>query len=427
MSTESSDGGEQSDDPSLSTFLEHASHEAFEVTGEEAKRFFELSLDLLCIADTQEGYFLRVNPQFQRTLGYTADELTSRPIVEFVHPDDHQKTHELLNQIRRDERTVEQFVNRYICKDGSIVWIEWRSSTYQSGQLTYATGRDITDLKRAERERRHFKQQFEQAQKLESVGVLAGGIAHDFNNLLMTILANTGLIESTLDGEHEVHDWVDAISEAAHRGAELCDQLLAYAGEGQFQVEESDLSTIVRGTNHLLQTAVSEGVELVYELEGELPLAQLDTTQIQQILMNVVQNASEAIEADGGGTITVETGTDTCERSDLLDTYLNDELEPGEYVYLRVEDDGIGMSDDELSQLFDPFYTTKETGRGLGLSATLGIVRAHEGAVEVESEPDEGTTFTFYFPTVETTNPFFTDDDEDSPLVSSNHLDSERS
>ncbi len=407
----------------LSAAVQDPSHEAFNISGEEAKRFFELSLDFFCIADTEEGYFLRVNPQFERTLGYTAEELTSRPILEFVHPDDRDKTLEVLESIHEAERNIRQFTNRYICKDGSIIWLEWRSSTYQSGQLTYATARDVTDLKRAREERKQFKQQFEQAQKLESVGILAGGIAHDFNNLLMTILANTGLLESELADEHSAREWVEAIADASHRGAELCDQLLAYAGEGQFEVNESELSSIVSNTDHLLETAVSEHVELEYALDENLPHAQLDTTQIQQILMNVVQNASEAI-GDEKGTICIETGRCECERIELAGTYLDDDLEPGTYVYLRIADDGPGMGDEAMEHLFDPFYTTKTTGRGLGLSATLGIVRAHQGALEVESTPGEGAVFNFYFPAIETYRPF--DPDNNGNRLVSSDLEHER-
>ncbi len=368
----------------------------------EAKRLFEVSLDLLCIA-SPDGYFLRVNPAFERVLGYSERELTSKPIVEFVHPDDRQKTRETLEKLRKED--VTGFVNRYICEDGSIVWLEWQSRAHESRNRIYASARDVTELRRARRERERLETKFQEAQKLESVAILAGGIAHDFNNLLTTILGNAGLLLMNLDETNPLRDRIDAIRQAASTAADMCEQLLAYAGEGQFDVRAADLSEIVRESDHLIEATVSTATEVDYDLLNGLPAAEVDVTQVRQILMNTVQNASEALEGDEKH-IEIATGARDCDPAEFAEMYFGEELSAGWYVYLEVADTGCGMTNDELRRVFDPFYTTKFTGRGLGMAATLGIVRAHDGAVEVETTPGEGTCFRFYFPARETLQPF---------------------
>ncbi|MFB6372869.1 MAG: FAD-dependent oxidoreductase, partial [Bradymonadaceae bacterium] len=221
--------------------------ETLEEPEQEAKRLFEVALDLLCVADP-DGYFLQVNPAFEDVLGYTEDELLSRPIINFVHPDDRERTVAALEQLGRQE-DVTGFSNRYICKDGSIVWLEWQARAYSDGERIYASARNITDLKRARRERDRLEVKFQEAQKLESVALLAGGIAHDFNNLLTTILGNTGLILMDLDDDNPLHDRAESIQRSASTAADLCEQLLAYAGKGQFDVQPADLSAIVRETD----------------------------------------------------------------------------------------------------------------------------------------------------------------------------------
>jgi len=381
---------------------------------EQTKMLFEVALDLLCVAHPS-GYFVRVNPTFERVLGYTTEELTSRPLLEFVHPEDRESTAEALEQLG-DRKDLRGFTNRYICKDGSVVWLEWHARAYNHGELIYASARDITDLRRAERERERMELKFREAQKLESVALLAGGIAHDFNNLLTTILGSAGLISMQLEDGHPVRERAEAIRRAASTAADLCEQLLAYAGEGQFDIDKSDVSAIVRETDHLLEASVSSPARIEYDLDDDLPPAELDVTQVRQILMNVVKNASEAL-GDSSGTIRIETDTADLDRTDFAETYLNDDLDEGTYVTLTVSDTGCGMTAEEIERIFDPFFTSKFEGRGLGLAATLGIVRAHEGALQVDSTPGEGTIFRFCFPALQTNQPF-TDDHEEVPVPS---------
>jgi PAS domain S-box-containing protein len=375
---------------------------------QEAKRLFEISLDLLCVA-SPEGYFLQVNPAFERVLGYSEEELTSKPMVEFIHPEDRDRTHEVLQKSKTDD--VAAFTNRYICKDGSTVWLEWKSRSHHSGDLIYASARDITELKHTRLERDRLQTKFQQAQKLESVAILAGGIAHDFNNLLTTVLGNAGLMLMDLEQSNPLRDRIEAIQRAASTAADMCEQLLAYAGKGQFDVEAADLSDIVRETDHLIDATVSASTTVEYDLTEGLPAAELDATQVRQILMNAIQNASEALEDTDRPRIGIATGARDCTSSDFADMYLGEERPDGWYVYLEISDNGCGMTPDEVQRIFDPFFTTKFTGRGLGLAATLGIIRAHDGAVQVDTAPGDGTTFRFYFPARDTLQPFSREND----------------
>jgi signal transduction histidine kinase/CheY-like chemotaxis protein len=260
--------------------------------------------------------------------------------------------------------------------------------------------RDITERKRAEEERRQLEARLQQAQKLESLGVLAGGIAHDFNNLLVGVLGNASLALEELPGESRVRELLQRIDRSARRAADLTRQLLAYSGKGRFVIRPLNLSTLVVEMAQLLQTSVSKRVALKHELPDDLPLIEADETQVRQVVMNLITNAAEAIGVQDG-LITVRTGVVEADQAYLSDTYLDDDLPQGPYVFVDVADTGCGMDEATRSKIFDPFFTTKFTGRGLGLAAVLGIVRSHQGAIKVESEPGRGTSFKVLFPVSE--------------------------
>ena len=256
---------------------------------------------------------------------------------------------------------------------------------------------DITGRKRAERERRALEEKIQKTQKLESLGVLAGGIAHDFNNLLMGILGNADLALLRMPPESPGRPNVQAIDTAAQRAADLTNQLLAYSGAGRFVVERVDLNRLVEETAGLLRTVISKKVVLRFALAPDLPPVEADATQIRQVVMNLITNASEAIE-DRNGMVTVSTGVLEADRAYLSGTYLDESLPEGRYVYLEVSDTGCGMDEETRARIFDPFFTTKFTGRGLGLAAVLGIVRGHGGAIKVYSEPGRGTSVKVLLP-----------------------------
>jgi PAS domain S-box-containing protein len=242
-------------------------------------------------------------------------------------------------------------------------------------------------------------------QKLESIGVLAGGIAHDFNNLLHVVLGNADIALSNLATRSPAREPIEEVVRATLRAADLTRQLLAYSGKGAFVVRHLDLSTEVREMATLLRTAISKQATLTWELSSTLPAVSADPTQIRQIVMNLITNASDAL-GEKGGTITLRTGVTRLE--DLDDQNFGVPLEgespaepsQGPLVYLEIGDTGGGMTPDTLSRIFDPFFSTKFTGRGLGLAAVTGIVRSHHGLIRVRTAPGEGTVFRVLFPAV---------------------------
>lgn len=256
---------------------------------------------------------------------------------------------------------------------------------------------DITARKQAEEERRKLERQVLQTQKLESLGVLAGGIAHDFNNLLTAILGNIDLAVADLSPLSPVRENLAEAEKACRRAAELCKQMLAYSGRGRFMVQALGVNELITEMTHMLEVSISKKAVLRLELAPQLPAVKADVTQLRQIVMNLVINASEAI-GDQSGVIRIRTAALECDRPYLSEGWLDADLPAGHYVALEVSDTGCGMDKETVARIFEPFFTTKFTGRGLGLAAVLGIVRGHRGSIRVYSEPRRGTTFKLLFP-----------------------------
>jgi signal transduction histidine kinase/CheY-like chemotaxis protein len=253
---------------------------------------------------------------------------------------------------------------------------------------------------RAERERKFLEAQIQQMQKVESLGVLAGGIAHDFNNLLMPILGNAQLVLDDLSEEAPSRARLEQLRSAGRRLSELTNQLLSYTGKGTFAVQPADLSALVREMTQLLEVSVSKNVTLEYELRDDLPSIEGDVSQLKQVVMNLVTNASDAL-ADEGGVIRVRTDLMEADRAYLLESHVFEDHREGPYVYLEVSDSGCGMDAETQRRVFEPFFTTKHTGRGLGLAVILGIVRGHRGSIHLVSEPGKGAEFRILFPAAE--------------------------
>ncbi len=256
---------------------------------------------------------------------------------------------------------------------------------------------DVTHERLAEEERSRMERKLQESQKLESLGILAGGIAHDFNNLLTGILGNASFARMDIPANSPAQPSLEQVELAAQRAADLCKQMLAYSGKGRFIVEQLDLSAVVRETADLLQVSISKSCVLKYALAEHLPAISADATQIRQIIMNLVINASEAI-GETSGVISIATGMMEADRAYLTEAHLSPNIPEGEYVFLEVSDNGAGMTAETRAKIFDPFFTTKFTGRGLGLAAVLGIVRGHNGALKVYSEVGRGTTFKLLLP-----------------------------
>ncbi|MDQ6992677.1 MAG: cache domain-containing protein [Mariprofundus sp.] len=252
--------------------------------------------------------------------------------------------------------------------------------------------------KNADQMRINMQSQLEHMQRLESLGVLAGGIAHDFNNILTVILGNAAMAErKALLNPHATQGYLKKIVVSSERAADLCKQMLAYSGKGKFVVIALDLSSMVGEITNLLEISISKSVILKYHLTDQLPAVEADASQLQQVIMNLVINASDAI-ADKSGVISISTGVMHADRAYLSGTSLDDALPEGRYVYLEVSDTGSGMDKETQEKVFEPFFTTKFTGHGLGMSAVLGIVRGHKGAIKLYSEEGRGTTFKILLP-----------------------------
>ncbi|MBD3368218.1 MAG: response regulator [Candidatus Eisenbacteria bacterium] len=264
--------------------------------------------------------------------------------------------------------------------------------TFVSGTIAAAIER-----MRAQEERRELEEQMRHAQKLESLGVLAGGIAHDFNNLLTGILGNADLALMSTTSDTAVGKSLKEIKKSAERAADLSKQMLAYSGRGNFVIEPIDLNDVVAEMSNLLEVSISKKATLRCDLSSGLPPVTGDPTQVRQVIMNLITNASDAI-GDEDGVISLSTGVGECTQADLAQCYAGSELAEGTYVYVEVSDTGCGMSEETLTKIFDPFFTTKFTGRGLGLAAALGIIRGHKGGIHVQSREGRGTTFRILFP-----------------------------
>jgi len=254
--------------------------------------------------------------------------------------------------------------------------------------------RDITMDKQQEQSAR-------QAQKLESLGVLAGGIAHDFNNLLTGMLGQASLAKMKLTKGLPPAENIDKVIVSAERAADLTRQLLAYAGKGKFQIASLNLNQLINETTGLMQVVLPGQVVLRLNLHEQLPLIEADRGQIQQVVMNLFINAVEAL-GENGGAIGITTSFQSISAVNTAQGYIIGNLPAGLYVMLQVADSGMGMDQAVLSRIFDPFFSTKPQGHGLGLSATLGIIRTHQGGLQVQSQPGRGTEFIVLFPALTT-------------------------
>ena len=256
---------------------------------------------------------------------------------------------------------------------------------------------DVSLRRRSEAERYAFERRVQEQQKSESLMVLAGGVAHDFNNLLTGILGNADLLAIHSPPDSDQRRAAEAIVIGAQRAADLVSKMLAYAGGGRVVAEKVDLDMLVREMVDLLAASVARHSTLTHKSTGPLPLVETDPTQIRQVVMNLIINAAEAVD-DHHGVITVETGRETLDPSMLKHMTFGSEVQPGEYVYIDVVDNGAGMSEHTLARMFDPFFSTKDHGRGLGMAAVRGIVRSHRAALRVTSKEGQGTRFRVWFP-----------------------------
>jgi len=352
----------------------------------------------------RDGIVIYANPAAVRMFGAASDQdLIGQPMLDLIHPD----FHELVRQRRKNVAELGSggppAEMRYVRLDGTVFEVESQSRAvmFDGVRVTQVAAHDISERKRSAAARQEFDRKLQETQKLESLGVLAGGIAHDFNNILAAILGNASLASLDLPPGSPVEDNLKAITEGSQRAADLCKQMLAYSGKGNFVVRNFNLNRLVEETAHLLKISISKNAVLRFNLQADLPAILADATQIRQVIMNLVINASEAI-GTGSGVISLTTGVVAVNGVYLSGSgaIVAQEMPDGDYVFLEVADSGCGMSPETQARIFDPFYTTKFAGRGLGLAAVLGIVRGHKGALKLSSAPGQGTTFKLLLPCV---------------------------
>ena len=347
-----------------------------------------------------DGTITYANPALAHDTGRSKAELVGRNFFDFLLPQYQVTVRQSLGGLSREHPT-ETYEHALYGPDGDIIWHQWTSRAMfdDHGRIVevQAVGQDITERKKAEEERARLEQQMLNAQKMESLGVLAGGVAHDFNNILMAIIGNVDLSLMRIPEDSPVVGNLRNIEKAATRAAELAKQMLAYSGKGRFVVEDIDLNRLVEEMEHILKASISKDAALALKLCKPLTTVEADANQMRQILTNLVMNASEAI-GDRSGDITISTGCMEYGRDNLKDVLLGQDLAEGRYVFVEVADTGIGMEKEVLDRIFDPFFTTKFTGRGLGLAAVHGIVRGHKGGIRIYSEPGKGSSFQVLLP-----------------------------
>jgi PAS domain S-box-containing protein len=350
-----------------------------------------------------DGRLVYISPAVEATFGYSFDEFLEMPGQTLLHPDDMPVLRAINDQEHALGEAIDYGRYRARTRDGRELWIESKGIRYETrdGDIHVITvSHNVTDEVAEELRGRELEEQLVAGQKLESLGVMAGGIAHDFNNLLTPILGEASLGLEDLPEDSPVRERLHKVRGAAQRAAALTEQMLSYAGKGPLQLESLDLSEQVNEMGRLFESAVSGKTVLAFDLARDLPRVEADAAQVSQVVINLISNASEALP-DGAGTIHVRTGAIELD-SVPSKALFAENLRAGRHVYLEVADTGCGMDAETQKRIFDPFYTTKFTGRGLGLAAVAGIVRGHRGAVEIESEPGHGTIFRVLFPAVET-------------------------
>jgi PAS domain S-box-containing protein len=343
-----------------------------------------------------DGTVTSWNPAAEKAYGHSASEATGKRLAELIPAAQSRELSILLASMQQgiEPQPVEIFE---VSKDGAKVETRVTVSPLRdaAGSIRGASviARDITEQNQSE-------EQLRQVQKLESLGIIAGGVAHDFNNLLVGIMGNASLALEILPRSHPNFQLIESVIKASEKAAHLTQQLLAYAGKGRFVSEKLDLSQMVSEIVTLVETSIPKAVTLRLELESGLPAVEADPGQMQQVIMNLVINGAEAI-GYRNGTVLVTTGTQEVDEAYARQNFGGESLPAGTYVSLEIHDSGCGMDEGVKSRIFDPFFTTKFTGRGLGLSAVLGIVRAHKGTIRVYSEPGKGSTFKVLLPSVE--------------------------
>jgi len=351
----------------------------------------------------ENGIVKSFNPAAETMFGFPAQDVIGRS-VNLLMSDEEAREHD--RHIRHYLETGKSNVLGHIReleakrRNGEMFPIELQVRVLKSNHHTYFVGmiRDISERRREEVRQERIKKRIERAQRLESLGVLAGGIAHDFNNILSSMLGNAELLRIDLGTlESDAESCMQNIETGCNHAADLCRQMLAYAGKGRYIIESVNVSELVLGMEKLVRVSVPTSIIMHKKLADSLPLIHADVAQMEQVVLNLLTNAAEAI-GDGDGEIHLSSGVQTLADKDMHAFEGAESMQPGDFVYLEVQDSGCGIRPEDMAHLFEPFFTTKFTGRGLGMSAILGILRSHGGGIHINTVPDEGTTIRVLIP-----------------------------
>ncbi len=341
---------------------------------------------------------VQINDEFVNRFSLANPLTTLSDLIDAMHPDDRDEFEDLIrNKSLSQDRLDGDF---RLDSHSPAYWMFMLEPKRDEDQNLESIQGVIVDVtQRIIEQRRQFERESKvhESQRLESLGVLAGAIAHDFNNLLHVIMLNADLARHNLNPDSKSATSIDRLMLTVDRAAELCSELLAYSGRGQFTIEPFELEKMVSEMRNLLEISTPKGVEINFSSDDSHPVVEGDITQVRQIVMNLITNAGEAI-GNSSGKIDVSVSIKECDADYLGDKGFVEEISPGKYACITVADDGCGMDNATTHRIFDPFFSTKETGHGLGLSAVLGIVRGHNGAIGVRSNPDSGTTVTILLP-----------------------------
>ncbi len=339
--------------------------------------------------------------------GYGNEELVGDRVASFgslIHPEDRAMLSKAIAEAA-ERNTPHQVVYRLQTRDGTLKWV-WQQGRglMQNGEMMAVEGfvYDITSQVEAQKQKEELEHKALAAQKMESLGVLAGGIAHDFNNLLQTMVGYLEMGQDLLMPDHPAREYLGEVGKAALRASTLTRQMLDFSGKGQMAIKVVDLNTQLRNLRDFLERALPAEVDVKWELAEGLPVIKVDLAQLQQVVLNLVTNAAEAV-ATRGGIVVIRTGSRHCTEEWLAKRmpaaeYSDPDPVPGPHVFLEVEDDGCGMTEEVRRRLCEPFFTTKFTGRGLGMAAVQGILRGHSGWLRVDSTPEQGSCVRVGFP-----------------------------
>jgi PAS domain S-box-containing protein len=336
-----------------------------------------------------DGRFLKVNRALCELTGYTEEELLSGTFQDITHPEDLAADVAFVTELLAGTRDTYSMEKRYIGRDGRIVPVLLSVSLVRDadGEPVHFISQ-IQD-RRAEVQRRELEAELAERRRADALEVLAGGVAHDFNNLLVAVLGHTSLALSHVPADSKARHNLHQIESTARRLAELTDQMLAFSGKILLDVRPLALEEHVREAFEAVEPALPAELEVAWSLAPGAPVVAADATQLLRVTTNLLVNAAEAV-ADGGD-LSIATGGMYLTRA-ALDSYaIGKEAEPGLYGYVEVSDSGSGMDAETRDRMFEPFYTTKFAGRGLGLASVEGLIRAHRAALSVESAPGEGT------------------------------------